>query len=191
MSEHSRFARTAVSKSRLELKKYRLNGGSPGAPPCRFHPLIPATKARVPHPSQSHREGWECMKPDAGCPHISTLRGGHSRKARTVVTFKYSVSSERRNLKPRNHLEVAHIRGRNSIPKLQRRNTDQQVRERQPDTLRGTLSIYWPGPESDRDRQGLHRQSHHQLVQKFLPRHFSLWRIGSSHTMRQLNQCDH
>jgi hypothetical protein len=83
---------------------------------------------------------------------------------------------------------VAHIGGRNAVAKLQRRNADQQVGERYTDALGGILAVDLTGPESYRNRYRMDRQSGHQFVEELVPRSFPLRRIGSGHSVRQLDQ---
>jgi hypothetical protein len=43
------------------------------------------------------------------------------------------------------------------------------------------------GPESYRNRHRMDRQSGHQFVEELAPRSFPLRRIGSGHSVRQLD----
>ena len=58
------------------------------------------------------------------------------------------VRLEGNDSETRNHLEVAHIGGRNPVAKLERRDTDQQVGEGHTDALGSILAVDLTGPES-------------------------------------------
>ena len=83
-----------------------------------------------------------------------------------------------------NHLEVAHIGGRNLVAKLQRRDADQQVGERHSDALSSILAVDLAGPESHWNRHRMDRQSGHQFAEELPPRSLSLRRVCAGYSVR-------
>jgi hypothetical protein len=101
------------------------------------------------------------------------------------------VRLEGNDSEARDHLEVAHIGGRNPVAKLERRDTDQQVGEGHTDALGSILAVDLTGPESHRRPATKRPTKTSSLGMVSLLQHAAICRHGSAGSPHSCTHVEH